>query len=266
MAAAKLKAKLNVRQRGEGKGNGAPLVLVHGFPFDGSLWEKQLEGPGGGMWVVAPDMPGMGESEPLELNREAGMDDYADAIAGWAKSAGVEKIVLAGHSMGGYIAFAFVRKFPEMLEKLILVATRPGADTEAAREGRYKTAQSVEEKGAVAAAEGMFPRVFAPSTYEQDKEIAEWVHAMMLRQGKRGVIDSLHAMVGRPDSTPDMARIKVPTLIISGGEDQIIPAVEAEKMHAGIEGSVHVVIENTGHLPMVEEPEAFNTALREFLT
>ena len=87
---------LNVRERGKGKGNGVPLVLVHGFPFDGSMWEKQLDALGDEMWVVAPDMPGMGESAPLSLNREAGMDDYADAIADWAKSQGIEKIALAG--------------------------------------------------------------------------------------------------------------------------------------------------------------------------
>src|SRR4051812_41205214 len=110
--------KLHVRERGKGKGSGVPLVLVHGFPFDGSMWEKQLDALGDETWVIAPDMPGMGRSEPLSLNREVSMDDYADAIADWAKSEGIEKVVLAGHSMGGYIAFAFARRHPEMLEKL----------------------------------------------------------------------------------------------------------------------------------------------------
>ena len=257
--------KLHVRERGKGKGSSVPLVLLHGFPFDGSMWEKQLDALDDETWVVAPDMPGMGQSEPLSLNREASMDDYADAIADWAKSEGIEKIVLAGHSMGGYIAFAFARRHPEMLEKLILIATRPGADAEAAREGRYKTAAGVEEKGAVIPADAMFPKLFAPSTYENDKDTTAQIRSLMLKQGKRGVIDSLHAMAGRPDSSPDMARIKVPTLIISGAQDAIIPASEAEGMHERIEGSRHVVIENAGHLPMLEDPRAFNKALREFV-
>jgi pimeloyl-ACP methyl ester carboxylesterase len=229
------------------------------------MWEKQLDALGDEMWVVALDMPGMGDSETLSLDREANMDDYADAIARWAKSEGIDKMVLAGHSMGGYIAFAFARKYPEMLEKLILVATRPGADAEAAREGRYKTAAGVEEKGAVVPADAMFPKLFAPATYEGDKETTEKIHALMLRQHNRGIIDSLHAMAGRPDSTPDLARIKVPTLIISGVEDAIIPASEAEAMHKGIAGSKHVAIENAGHLPMLEDARAFNKALREFV-
>jgi 3-oxoadipate enol-lactonase len=258
-------SKLNIRERGKAKGTGTPLVLVHGFPFDGSMWEKQLDGLGDELWVVAPDMPGMGESEPLTLHREACMDDYADAIADWAKSEGLENIALAGHSMGGYIAFAFARKYPEMLEKLILVATRPGADTDVAREGRYKTAAAVEEKGAVVAADAMLPKLFAPSTYEEDKETTQNIRDLMLRQGKRGVIDSLHAMAGRPDSSPDMARIKVPTLIISGLEDAIIPGSEAEGMRNGIAGARHVAIENAGHLPMLEDARALNKALREFL-
>ncbi|MGA7732730.1 MAG: alpha/beta hydrolase [Chloroflexia bacterium] len=258
-------SKLNIRERGKAKGEGTPLVLVHGFPFDGSMWEKQLDGLGDELWVVAPDMPGMGESDPLALDREANMDDYADAIADWAKSEGIENLVLAGHSMGGYIAFAFARKYPEMLEKLILIATRPGADADAAREGRYKTAGGVEEKGAVVAADAMFPKLFAPSTYEKDKETTENIRSLMLRQRKRGVIDSLHAMAGRPDSSPDMPRIKAPTLIISGLQDAIIPGSEAEGMHNSITGSRHIAIENAGHLPMLEDARAFNKALREFL-
>lgn len=257
---------LNVRERGKGKanGNGVPLVLVHGFPFDSSMWEKQLDGLGDEMWVVAPDMPGMGQSEPFELHREASMNDYADAIADWAGSRGIEKIMLAGHSMGGYIAFAFARRHPEMLAKLILVATRPGADNEAGKEGRYKMAAGVEEKGAVVAADAMLPKLFAPATYEDHKELVESVRGLILRQEKRGVIDSLHAMAGRPDSSPDMARIKVPTLIVSGAQDAIIPATEADNMHRGIDGSRHVVVQDGGHLLMLEDARAFNKAIREF--
>ena len=257
--------QLNVRERGKGKGSGVPLVLVHGFPFDSNMWEKQLDGLGDEMWVVAPDMPGMGQSEALALDREAGMDDYAGAIADWAGSRGIDKIMLAGHSMGGYIAFAFARRHPEMIDKLILVATRPGADAEAAKEGRYKMAAGVEEKGAVVAADAMLPKLFAPSTYEDNKDLVESIRALMLKQQKRGVIDSLHAMAGRPDSSPDMARIKVPTLIISGAQDAIIPAAEADNMHTGIAGSRHSVVQDGGHLLMLEDARAFNAALREFI-
>ncbi|MEO5951515.1 MAG: alpha/beta hydrolase [Chloroflexia bacterium] len=256
---------LNTRERGKERGNGVPLVLVHGFPFDSRMWERQLDGLGDEMWVVAPDMPGTGKSEALELDREASMDDYADAIADWANAQGIEKMMLAGHSMGGYIAFAFARRYPEMLDKLILVATRPGADTETGKEERYKMAAGVEERGAIVAADAMLPKLFASATYEENKELIESVREIILEQERRGVIDSLHAMAVRPDSTPDMARIKVPTLIISGAQDAIIPVTEADAMHRGIEGSRHVVVPDGGHLLMLEDARAFNGAIREFV-
>jgi 3-oxoadipate enol-lactonase len=258
-------SKLHVRESGKGAGNNIPLVLVHGYPFEGSAWEQQLSDLSDEMWVVAPDLPGFGKSAPLASAKEAHVDQYADALANWAKSEGIEKLTLAGHSMGGYIAFAFARKYPDLLHSLILVATRPGADSEAGKEGRYKTAAAVEERGAVAASDAMFPKLFAPDAYEQKEKLVESVRSMMLRQSKEGIIAALYAMASRPDSTPGLAQIKVSTLIITGAQDAIIPAEEAPNMHAQIKGSHTVTIQNTGHLPMLEDPKAFNEALRSFL-
>lgn len=255
---------LYIRERGKGKSE-SPLVLIHGFPFDSSLWEKQLDALGDEIWLVAPDMPGMGRSAPLDGDRETGIDAYASAIAGWAESEGIEKIGLAGHSMGGYIAFAFARLYPQMLDRLILVATKATADTEAAKEGRYKIAAGVEEKGAVVTAEGMLPKLFAPATYDEDNALVESIRGLIMKQQKRGIIDCLYAMASRPDSTPDLARIKVPTLIVSGAQDAIIPGSEADTMHQGIAGSRHVIIEDGGHMLMLEDPRAFNKAVREFV-
>lgn len=257
--------ELNDRERGKEYAGGVPLVLVHGFPFDSRLWEKQLDGLGGEMWVVAPDMPGMGKSEPFGFDREATMDDYAAAIADWAESRGIEKMILAGHSMGGYIAFAFARNYPDMLSKLILVATKASADTEAGKEGRYKMAAGVREKGISVAADAMLPKMFAPSTYQDNNELVESVHAMVLDQQERGVLDSIYAMASRPDSKPDLPRIKVPTLIISGACDEIIPAAEADTMHAEIAGSRHIVVPDGGHLLMLEDARTVNGALRDFV-
>ena len=151
------------------------------------------------MWVVAPDMPGFGKSAALRPPTTAHVDQYAKALADWAKGEGIAQLMLAGHSMGGYVAFAFARKYPEMLHSLILVATRPGADNEAGREGRYKTAGAVEERGAVAAADAMLPKLFAPEAYEEKKELVESVRAMILRQSEEGIIGALYAMASRPE-------------------------------------------------------------------
>ncbi len=258
-------SRLHITERGRREGRKVPLVLLHGYPFEGSAWEHQLSGLGDDIWVVAPDMPGFGKSAALTPPTTAHVDQYAKALADWAEDEGIAQLMLAGHSMGGYVAFAFARKYPELLCGLILVATRPGADSEAGKEGRYKTAAAVEEKGAVAAADAMLPKLFAPAAYEQKQQLVESVRSMILRQSEEGIVGALYAMASRPDSTPDLARIEVPTLIITGAQDAIIPAAEAPGMVEQIKGSYAVDIPNTGHLPMLEDPAKFNEAVREFM-
>lgn len=255
-----------VRERGKGKkAGGVPLVLLHGFPFAGSLWEKQLDALDDEMWAVAPDMPGFGQSTAVGKVEDATVDDYADAIAAWAKGEGIDKLTLAGHSMGGYVALAFARRYPQLLHRLVLVATKAGADTEAGREGRYKMARDVEERGAQAVVDAMLPKLFAPSAYDEQKEVVEGIRELMMNQNREGIRSAIFAMASRPDSGPGLADIDVPTLIISGAEDAIMPAAEAETMRNGIKGAQHVAIEGAGHLLMLEDPTAFNRALREFL-
>jgi pimeloyl-ACP methyl ester carboxylesterase len=248
------------------KGEGTPVVLVHGFPFDGSIWQGQVDELSKDAHVIAPDTAGFGQSHDLPGDsKDATLDMYADVLASTLKANGQEKVVLVGHSMGGYMAFAFARRHADMLLGLVLVATKAGADTEAGREGRYKQAAGVEEKGAQVVVEAMLPKLFAPSTYEEKPELVEQIRGTMMNQNRHGIIAALYAMASRPDSTPTMAKIKVPVLIISGTEDAIIPAAEADTMANGIKGSKHIAIEGAGHMLMLEEPEAFNSALRAFV-
>jgi 3-oxoadipate enol-lactonase len=258
MAASKLHATV--------RGEGTPLVLIHGFPFDGSIWQGQVDELSKDAHVIAPDTPGFGQSPELPGDsKEATMDAYADVLAETLKANRQERVVLLGHSMGGYMSFAFARRHPEMLLGLVLVATKAGADTEAGREGRYKQAAAVEERGAQAVVEAMLPKLFAPATYEKKADLVEQIRATMLNQNRPGIIAALYAMASRPDSTPGLGKIKVPTLIINGTEDAIIPAAEADTLHSNIKGSKHIAIEGAGHMLMLEEPEAFNGALQAFL-
>jgi pimeloyl-ACP methyl ester carboxylesterase len=217
-----------------------------------------------GVRVIAPDIPGFGRSPALP-GEEASMYAYADAIADWAKSEGLQKFALAGHSMGGYVAFAFARRHAEMLSGLVLICTRPGPDSEAGKEGRYKLIDEVRERGPQAVVDAMLPKLFAPATAENNPELVDETRQMMLRQSKVGIAAALAAMANRPDSTGGLDDIQVPTLIITGAEDAIIPAPEAEGMLSRIDGAKHVAIEGAGHMAMLEKPKAFNKALKAFV-
>lgn len=247
-------------------GVGDALVLVHGFPFDGKMWSGQLDALSEDARVLAPDLPGFGESAPLAGRPEdATMGDYAAELAGWARDMGITRLTLAGHSMGGYVAMAFARLYPDMLARLVLVCTRAGPDSPEARKGRYKMAEEVKVRGPQAVVDAMLPKLVSEATRQNKPEVVQQVEEMMLRQGEEGIVAALYAMASRPDSSPSLAQVEVPTLIITGAEDTIIPAEEAAKMLALIAGSRQVEIPATAHMPMLEDSGAFNDALREFL-
>jgi pimeloyl-ACP methyl ester carboxylesterase len=244
------------------QGKGTSLVFLHGYPFDRSIWQGQIDHFSKEAHVVVPDTPGFGLSPDLPGDsKDTSMDAYADTLAEVLKANNQNSIVLIGHSMGGYIAFAFARRHADMLKGLVLVATKAGADTEAGREGRYKQAAAVEERGAQAVVEAMLPKLFAPATYEEKPELVEAVRNTMLNQNRHGIMAALYAMASRPDSTPGLADISVPTLIITGAEDAIIPAPEAGILQSNIRNSKHVSVEGAGHMLMMEQPDKFNEAL-----
>jgi pimeloyl-ACP methyl ester carboxylesterase len=258
MAASKLHAIV--------QGKGTPVVFIHGYPFDGSIWQAQVDHFSNEAHVIAPDTPGFGQSHDLPGDpKDATVDAYADTLDETLQANGQNGIVLVGHSMGGYIAFAFARRHADMLKALVLVATRAGADSEAGREGRYKQAAAVEERGAQAVVDAMLPKLFAPGTYEHSPEIVEQIRGVMLNQNRHGIIAALYAMASRPDSTPDLAHISVPTLVINGLEDAIMPTAEADLLNSQIQGSQHAPIEGAGHMLMLEQPDKFNEALGAFL-
>src|SRR5688572_8688797 len=176
-----------------GTGEGLPLVLLHGFPFDSRIWRGQVSDLSDAARVYAPDLPGFGASPPLPPNIAPSMEAYADRVAAWARQQGIGGLALAGHSMGGYVALAFARKYGSLLRALILVCTRPVADNDTAREGRYKLAKEVEERGPQAVVDAMLPKLFAPKD-EQPGEAADVVVEAMLEQSKEGITAALHAM------------------------------------------------------------------------
>ena len=244
-------------------GDGAAVVLLHGFPFDRSMWREQLEALGGEFRVVAPDLRGLGET-PLG-DDVVSLEAMAEDVAALLDELNLGRVVLGGLSMGGYVAFEFFRKFPERVRALVLADTRPQADTEDGRRTREENAQRALKEGMAPIVETMLPKLLSAGTRERGGEVLERVRAMMLDTNPEGAAAALRAMAGRRDQTDLLPSVGVPTLIVVGSEDSITPPSDAEGMNAKIEGSRLVVIEGAGHVSNVERPEEFNRALVEFL-
>lgn len=244
-------------------GSGAALLLVHGFPLDRTLWAPQVIGLRDMARVIAPDLRGLGESGLP--SGDVTVDAYADDLAALLDSLGVKSAIVAGLSMGGYIAFAFYRKFPARVRGLILANTKAGADSPEGKKGRDDNAVLAREKGAGAIAERMLPKMLTPKSLAERADLKKSVNDMMARQPVPGVVGALMAMRDRPDSTPTLGTITVPALVITGAEDTLLPSKESELIRDGIRGAKLVILEGAAHLSNVEQPDAFNRAVKELL-
>jgi pimeloyl-ACP methyl ester carboxylesterase len=243
------------------RGHGTPIVLVHGFPLDGRIWESQLESLGDRYRVIAPDLPGFGQSvcsEPFTI------ESLADDLHALLRAIGALPAILAGLSMGGYVALAFARKYPADLRALGLIDTRAEADMPAARQARDQMIELLRTHGAKAVAEQMFPRMLAEQTVRGRQDIGHRLRRIMESQSPRTIEHALLAMRDRPDYTSTLASIAMPTLIIVGEHDVITPPAVAEAMSKQIRNPTLVVIRRAGHLAPMEQPEDVTTALRRF--
>lgn len=241
-----------------------PLLLIHGFPLNSSLWDLQLEDLEGFARVLAPDLRGHGHSSASPAPYT--VDVLAGDCAGLLLHLGIQRpVVVCGLSMGGYVTFEFYRRFSDNVAGLILTATRAGADTAEGKEARDQMAATVRAEGTEAVVANLLPRLMGPKTYETKPEVVEFVEQMMKRNSAEGMVGALMAMKERPDSTPTLAQIDVPTLIIHGADDQLVPVAEAEKMHEAIDDSRLVVIPDAGHLSNLEQPDDFADAVIDFL-
>ncbi|HEX6184331.1 MAG TPA: alpha/beta fold hydrolase [Pyrinomonadaceae bacterium] len=244
-------------------GSGAAVVLLHGFPFDRSMWREQAQALSGTCRVVAPDLRGQGETPLGDVTLTMG--EMAEDVAALLDELGLERVVLGGLSMGGYVAFEFYRRFPQRVRALVLADTRPQADTDEAQRTREESAQKVLREGMEPLTDSMLPKLLSPATREGKLDVVERVRAMMLATKPEGAAAALRAMAVRRDQTDLLASIDVPTLILVGGEDPITPPSDAEAMAEKIKGARLVRIEGAAHLSNVERPEEFKRALTEFV-
>jgi len=252
-----------------GRGATAPartLVLLHAFPFDAEMWRPQLEAVPTGWRFVAPDLPGFGRSEVGVPAVPASMEGYARDVVALLDHLRLDRVVVGGLSMGGYVAFALLRLAPGRLAGLVLADTRAEADDEAARSNRDRMAETLAEGGAAAVFERMLPGLLGATTRAFRPAVVERVRRLVLAQPPEGIHRAIQSLKWRPDSTPLLASITCPTLVVGGDEDQITAVEVARSLHARISGADLAVIERAGHLSNLERPEAFNAALTRFLT
>jgi 3-oxoadipate enol-lactonase len=248
----------------EEHGVGIPLLLVHAFPLNRSMWELQNNDMTDIARVIAPDLRGFGASEhPKGAYSMEIMADDCHALL--ESAAGGQPAVICGLSMGGYVAMTYYRKYPDKVRGLVLAGTRAGADPPEGKANRDKAAEQVLEQGIGALVADMLPKMLAPKTYATDPELVTRVESIMMDASVNGVVGALMAMKDRPDSSELLTHVQVPTLILHGADDQLISPEEAGKMHAAIKDSRLIILADAGHLCNLEQPGLFNEALREFL-
>lgn len=243
-------------------GSGDALVFLHGFPQHRALWAPQLGALLDRARCIAPDLRGFGESSIVP---PYSIDQYADDLAALLDSLRIERAVVCGLSMGGYVALAFWRRHKARIRALVLMDTRAGNDSAEARERRDQMIALARARGSEAVADAMITGMVGKRTREKCPEVVDDVHRMLESAPVEGIVGALESLRDRPDSTATLATIDVPTLIVVGEDDVLTPPSEAALLHAGIRGSTLEVIAGAGHVANVERPAAVNHVLTEFL-
>jgi pimeloyl-ACP methyl ester carboxylesterase len=246
------------------EGTGSAVVLLHGYPFNRSMWREQVEALSSKYRVITPDLRGLGVTRS-DANQPATMEEMARDVAALLDELEIERVALCGLSMGGYVALAFYRRFPLRVRALVLADTRSQADTVEARRNREEQAEKILKDGMQAIADDFLKKVLTAATLAENPEMTKRVREMILRTDPKGAAGALRGMALRPDQTAFLEEILAPTLILVGSEDQITPPKDAELMRREIRGSRLQAIEEASHLSNLERPVEFNRALLDFL-
>jgi pimeloyl-ACP methyl ester carboxylesterase len=248
----------------EERGHGPVVLFLHAFPLGLSMWDSQAAALEATHRVVRFDDRGFGGSPPHQ--GPLTMDQIADDADGLLDALGIDRAAVCGCSMGGYAAFAMVRRHPDRIAALVLQDTRSGADSDEARRGRADVAERVLREGAKAAADAYLPKLVGETTHRKRPELLARLRETILGTSPRGIADALLGLGARADSQATLAQIRVPTLLVCGVEDVLTPPSEAEAMHRAIPGSRLELVPEAGHLANLENPDAYNKALVAFLT
>ena len=251
------------RQRYLEAGSGWPLILLHAFPLTADLWRPQLERVPRGWRFLAPDLRGFGPAGAI--SPPASVDDMAAGVSGFLDALEIEKAVIGGLSMGGYVTMALYRKAPERFTAMVLANTRAGADSPEGRSGRDRMAQLVNGQGPSAVADEMLPKLLGATTRRARPHLERLVRGLIESNSAAGIAGALTALRDRPDSMATLERSAVPALVVTAEEDAIIPVSESEAMARAIPRPQLVVLSAAGHLSSLEVPDDFSETLSNFL-
>jgi 3-oxoadipate enol-lactonase len=245
-------------------GSGTVVILLHGFPLCRQMWQPQISAlTAAGYRVIAPDLRGFGESEAPD--GPYSMEVYADDVVGLLDHLGIEQAVVCGMSMGGYVLFSLMERHAQRLAAAAFLVTRAAGDDEGGRTKRTKLAHAAREQGAQPVAEAFSNLLFAPETPRLRPELVARVEGWMLATDVRGLAGGLLAMRDRRDYTGVLGAIDLAALVVGAEQDKAIPLEHSRALHEHLPNSRLCIIPGAGHLANLEEPEAFNTCLLDFL-
>jgi len=241
----------------ERRGRGAPLVLIHAYPLDHTIWKEVVPLLESDFDLILLDLRGFGESELRKA--DSSILDFASDIADLLTQLKIKRAILAGHSMGGYVALAFARAYPERVVGLGLISSQLRADTPEGKAGRYETARQVMDKGVGLVVEAMTPKLSA------EPRVQAFVRELISKQKPLALSNALTAMAERPDSTDLAKTFKFPVLVVHGDADALIPVDRGREVKALLPNAHYVELPDLGHMTMMENPQAVAEALRFFL-
>ncbi len=252
-----------IRLAYDDRGTGTPIVFLHAFPLNRTMWAAQESALSQRFRVITVDLRGHGESD-APLWRYT-LDQYADDVNALLDRLSIQRAVMAGLSMGGYVLFAMYRRHRDRIRGLIFADTRAEADQPTQVTWRFNLAQKVYKEGPKAVADEMVPKLLSPSTVQKNPALVERVRAIILSAPISGIVGDLMAIAERPDSTPLLKTISLPTLVLVGEHDRLTTPDENQRLADGIPGARLVVIPSAGHLSNMEQPELFNQAVSGFM-
>jgi pimeloyl-ACP methyl ester carboxylesterase len=246
------------------RGDGDAILFIHGFPFNSAMWGHQLAALPDGWRGIAPDLRGFGASEaggePI-----FSMELFASDLARFIDHLEIERVVLCGLSMGGYVAFDFWRQFGDRVRGIVLSDTRASADSPDTKRARHHLADRVRAEGPAPVIEALLPKLLSSATTRKNKGVVSMVRAMMEETSPEAMARALLGMAARADADPLLRTIDVPVLVVVGADDVITSRGQAEMLARGIRGARIEVVEAAGHIPPLEQPEEFNRHLGQFL-
>lgn len=245
-------------------GEGTPLVLLHAFPFSRQMWRLQYEGLTTQLHLVTPDLPGFGES-PLS-QEPPGVGVMAQGVLDTLDRLGLERVVLGGLSMGGYVAMEILRRRPAVVQGLVLADTKASPDAPAGAENRLRMAELLEQsRSPRVLTHDVLPTLVGETTREEHPETVAWLREIVEETDPLAAAWAQRAMAARPDSFETLRQVRVPTLVVVGEEDRLTPPAEAESMAEAVPGAQLAVFDGVGHLSAAEAPDAFNARVTDFV-